>query len=76
MLLAATLRAARHARGLTQDQLGRLLDPPLHHSLISRYESGLRPPAQTLVQIARILRLNLTVVAADVDLVSQGGIAS
>lgn len=58
--VAASIRSARRASRLTQAQLGRLLDPPLDHSLISRYETGLHVPPQTLVQIARVLHLDLT----------------
>jgi transcriptional regulator with XRE-family HTH domain len=59
--VADALRTARRAQGLTQEQVGRLLNPPISHTLISRYESGLRVPPQTLVQLARLFRLNLAV---------------
>jgi transcriptional regulator with XRE-family HTH domain len=58
--VAAALRAGRLARRLTQEQVGRLLNPPLDHSLISRYEHGLTVPAVTLAQLARLLHLELT----------------
>lgn len=58
--VAVALRSARRAQRLTQEQVGRLLDPPLNHSLISRYEHGLKVPAHTLVQLARVLHLDLT----------------
>jgi transcriptional regulator with XRE-family HTH domain len=60
--LAETLRTARLARGLTQKQVARLLDPPINKSLIGHYENGLRrvPPHQ-LVQLARILHLRFVV---------------
>jgi transcriptional regulator with XRE-family HTH domain len=59
--LAAILRSARLARGLTQAQLARLVDS--NHTLICRYENGLRVPPATLVQLARVLALKLTVEA-------------
>jgi hypothetical protein len=59
--VAGQLRRARQAKRLTQAQVGRLLDPPIDHSLISRYEGGLKVPPQTLVQLARVLHLDLTV---------------
>ena len=58
---ASALRSARHRRKLTQEQVGKLLKPPIDDSLISRYESGLRPPPTTLVELARVLHLDLTV---------------
>lgn len=57
--LGETLRSARLARDLTQVQLARLLD--IDDSLVSRYETGQKPPALTLVRLARILRLNVSV---------------
>jgi transcriptional regulator with XRE-family HTH domain len=63
---AATLREARQRRELTQAQVGRLLDPPIDPSLVSRYESGLRVPPTTLAQLARILKLELSVHVPDV----------
>jgi Helix-turn-helix domain len=47
------------SRRLTQEQVGRLVDPPIHHTLISRYENGLSVPPWTLVQLARVLHLEL-----------------
>jgi Helix-turn-helix domain len=49
----------RVGRRLTQEQVGRLVDPPIHHTLISRYENGLSVPPWTLVQLARVLHLEL-----------------
>ena len=61
--VAAALRKARRAKRLTQAQVGRLLDPPINHTLISRYEAGLKVPPHTLVQLARVLHLDLMVAA-------------
>ena len=62
--LATALRTARVTRRLTQSQLGRLLDPPIGHTLISRYESGLVPPPKTLIQLAHLLGLTITLAPA------------
>jgi transcriptional regulator with XRE-family HTH domain len=64
--VAAALRRARQSKRLTQAQVGRLLEPPLDHSLISRYEAGLKVPASTLVQLARVLHLDVTLADEEV----------
>jgi transcriptional regulator with XRE-family HTH domain len=63
--VAEALRVARQRRQLTQEQVGRLLDPPLNHSVVSRYEAGLRVPPATLVQLARVLHLDLALTTHD-----------
>ena len=59
--LSEKLRSARQQRGWTQTELARLVN--IDNSLICRYERGLRPPASTLVKLARALRLEISVEA-------------
>ena len=68
---ARALRDGRIKRQLTQEQVGKLLEPPIGHSLISRYESGLRPPPHTLIQLAKLLHLELTVEAQEQEAVAS-----
>jgi transcriptional regulator with XRE-family HTH domain len=69
------LRAARLRRGLTQAQVGRLLEPQLDGSLISRYESGLRVPQTTLLQLVALLQLELAASGAPSE-PSEAAVAS
>lgn len=57
--LGAVIRQARLARGVTQDDLARLLG--VDRTMVSRYERGLRTlSAPALVQIFRYLQYPLT----------------
>src|SRR6266496_5237391 len=58
--LGRSVAVARTRRGMTQEQLGRSLRPPLTRASIANIEHGKqRLLAHTLVQIAGILRVKL-----------------
>lgn len=58
--VGARIRAQRKRDGLTQTELGELLDPPVIVNVISKIEKGLqRVQLHQLVQIAAILGLSL-----------------
>jgi transcriptional regulator with XRE-family HTH domain len=52
------LRELRKQQGLTQTELGNLVD--LHYTLVGRYESGSSmPSAETLISLAEILNVSI-----------------
>lgn len=56
-IIAARIRAARVASGLTSFQLAKALD--VHPSQVSRWETHHAPTAEVLGKIARILNVTL-----------------
>ena len=58
MEIGAALRAARWARGITQEELSRVLG--INRSTLARYEAGDRPiPATVLLECATHLNLSI-----------------
>lgn len=56
--IGVALRAARWARGITQDELSRIIG--IDRSTLARYEAGDRPiPATVLIECAAHLHLSL-----------------
>ncbi len=68
LTLGRRIRELRHARGLTQEQLGSQLQPPVTRASIANIESGKqRMLAHSLVQLAHSLGVGLE------GLVQNGG---
>lgn len=62
------LRRWRHSRGLSQGEVGKLLDPEARHSTVSCWEKGIRRPSwRFLGQLVAI-----TAIPADLALGVQG----
>lgn len=61
----AVRRSIRESAGLSQDDLARVFDPPIHRETVSRWEAGERTPrGKRLVQYVAILRRLQRIAAA------------
>jgi transcriptional regulator with XRE-family HTH domain len=73
--IGSALRAARWSRGVTQDDLARLLG--VDRTTIARYEAGTRPiPAAALVRCTRFLQMTVDELLGNVMDTSRGGTAA
>ena len=53
------MKRARESKGLTQEQLGKMLDPPARQNVIARYERGdYQPRGRRREQIIAALELD------------------
>lgn len=63
------IKKIRQSKGLTQEQLGALCDPPMAGSAIRRYENNKsNPKIQTLQKIAKALEVPVNSIRSDTDL--------
>lgn len=63
------IKKIRQSKGLTQEQLGALCDPPMAGSAIRRYENNKsNPKIQTLQKIAKALEVPVNSIRSDGDL--------
>lgn len=63
------IKKIRQSKGLTQEQLGALCDPPMAGSAIRRYENNKsNPKIQTLQKIAKALEVPVNSIRSDSDL--------
>lgn len=63
------IKKIRKSKGLTQEQLGALCDPPMAGSAIRRYENNKsNPKIQTLQKIAKALEVPVNSIRSDTDL--------
>lgn len=63
------IKKIRQSKGLTQEQLGALCDPPMAGSAIRRYENNKsNPKIQTLQKIAKALEVPVNNIRSDGDL--------
>jgi transcriptional regulator with XRE-family HTH domain len=66
--IGARLRRLRLAKGLTQDELGALLDPPADQTTISTYETGaVDVSTATVIQLTKILDSTAAFIYGETD---------